>query len=228
MLRDRSKPAGPARARGPRGRKRRAGELEEAEEAAGPELQAPSLETCKGLLRSILTHWGPVFPGPDPAQEPDARAAPQSEAVGPAYAVASLVVSWVLRSAAERPFSRAEAVGLLGWLQSCIAPQPAVVAELLKDSEAKRGVFKLYSQLCGAGEPSGSEQVMLRLVAALGPAGTPLLPAVETLRLALDDKEEATRGDAGSRVRGRGGAMGGGGEQPLSKFWGLWTVAVEP
>ncbi|KAM7133116.1 nucleolar pre-ribosomal-associated protein 1 isoform 1-T1 [Molossus nigricans] len=193
MLKDRNKPAVPARARGPRGRKRRPGE---AEDEVGPELQASSLETCKGLLRSILTHWGPVFPGPNTAQEPENQAAPQSEAAGPVHAVASLVVSWMLRSAAERPFSSAEAVGVLGWLQSYIVPQPVVVAELLQDGLARRGVFKLYSQLCGAGEPSGSEQLMLQLVAALGPAGTPLHPAVQTLRLALDGKEEATQASA--------------------------------
>ncbi|KAM5278399.1 nucleolar pre-ribosomal-associated protein 1 [Hipposideros larvatus] len=202
LLRDKNKPGVPARAKGPRGRKRRPGE---AEDAAEPELQASSLETCRGLLRSILTHWGPVFPSPDPTQEPVDEAAPKSNALGLVNAVASLVVSWVLRSLAEHPLSRAEAAGLLGWLKSYILPQPVLVADLLKDSTVRSGLFKLYSQLCGAEELLGPAQslaclfntVMLRLAAALGPPGSPFHPAVETLCLsALNEKDEATQATA--------------------------------
>lgn len=208
MLKDKNKPAVPARARGPRGRKRRPGQ---AEEVAAPELQASSLETCKGLLASILTHWGPVFPGPEPAQEPAERAAPKSDALGLVSSVASLVVSWVLRSVAERPLGMAEATGLLGWLQSHILPHPEVVADLLKDSAVKSAMFKLHSRVCSAQGLLGPEQpvaclsntVMLRLVAALSPAGSPFHPAVETLCLSsLDHTDEATRGSAGARVTG--------------------------
>ncbi|XP_066226445.1 nucleolar pre-ribosomal-associated protein 1 isoform X1 [Saccopteryx leptura] len=202
MLKDKNKPVAPARARGPRGRKRRP---EEAEEAANPEMQASSLETCKGFLRSILTHWGPAFPGPEPTQEPEDWTAPQSDAASPMTVIASLVARWVLWSAAEHPLSRAEAVGLLGWLQRHIVPWPAVVTELLKDSVVKSGVFRLYSQLCDVEGLVGPKQggagllstVMLRLVAALGPAGIPCPQVVETLRLSsLNDKEEATQASA--------------------------------
>ncbi|KAM5335146.1 nucleolar pre-ribosomal-associated protein 1 isoform 2-T2 [Glossophaga mutica] len=205
MLKDRKKPAAPARARGPRGWKRRPGEAEEPAEAAAPELQASSLDTCRGLLRSILTHWGPTFPSPDPAQDPGDRTSPQGCTAGPAGAVASLVVSWVLRSAAECPLGGAEAAGLFRWLQKHIVPQPPLVADLLTDSAVKSSVFKVYSRLWGAEELGGPEQrvacqlntVMLQLVAALSPAGTPLPPAVETLRLSsLDDKDEATQASA--------------------------------
>ncbi|XP_016063717.1 PREDICTED: nucleolar pre-ribosomal-associated protein 1-like [Miniopterus natalensis] len=198
MLKDRNKPTVPAR--GPRGRKRKPGEVEE---TASPELPASSLETCRGLLRSILTHWGPVFPGPVPDQDPEDLATPQSDEASPMYAVATLVVSWVLRSAAQHPLSRAEASGLLRWLQSHIVPQPAVVAELLRDSRVRSGLFQLYSRLCGQeglgepepGVPALLNMVMLPLVVALCPAGTPLPAAVETLRLSsLDHEEEATRG----------------------------------
>ncbi|XP_016063699.1 PREDICTED: nucleolar pre-ribosomal-associated protein 1-like [Miniopterus natalensis] len=200
MLKDRNKPTVPAR--GPRGRKRKPGEVEE---TASPELQASSLETCRGLLRSILTHWGPVFPGPVPDQDPEDLATPQSDEASPMYAVATLVVSWVLRSAAQHPLSRAEASGLLRWLQSHIVPQPAVVAELLRDSRVRSGLFQLYSRLCGQeglgepepGVPALLNMVMLPLVVALCPAGTPLPAAVETLRLSsLDHEEEATRASA--------------------------------
>ncbi|XP_028359707.1 nucleolar pre-ribosomal-associated protein 1 [Phyllostomus discolor] len=205
MLKDKHKPAAPARARGPRGWKRRPGEAEEPAEEAAPELQASGLETCRGLLRSILTHWGPVFPSPDPTLDPGGLTSPQSHATGPAYAIASLVVSWVLRAAAEHPLSGAETAGLFRWLQSYVVPQPLLVADLLTDSAVKSSVFKLYSRLWGAeglGDPEPSvacqiNAVMLQLVAALSPAGTPLPPAVETLRLSsLDDKDEATRASA--------------------------------
>lgn len=202
MLKDKNKPIMPGRAKGPRGRKRWPGE---AEEVAEPELQASSLETCRGLLRSIVTHWGPVFPSPDPAQEPVDGTAPKSDALGLVNAVASLVVRWVLRSVAEQPLGRAEAAGLLGWLKSYILPQSVLVADLLKDNTVKSGIFKLYSQLCGAEgllEPAQRvaclfNTVMLQLIAALDPPGSPFHPAVETLCLcSLNEKDEATRATA--------------------------------
>ncbi|XP_042854603.1 nucleolar pre-ribosomal-associated protein 1 isoform X2 [Panthera tigris] len=201
MCKDKNKPAVPARAKGPRGRKRRPGE---AEETTDPELQASTLETCKGLLRSILTHWGPAFPGPDCARGPVDGAAPESEAPGLACAAASLAVGWVLRSVAERPPGRAEALGLLGWLKSHILPQPVVVAELLGDRAVRSSIFRLYSQSCSAEQLTGPAQsvaclfntVMLQL-AAQGPAGSAFRPAVETLCLSsLKEKDEATRATA--------------------------------
>ncbi|KAM8813060.1 nucleolar pre-ribosomal-associated protein 1 [Rhynchonycteris naso] len=198
MLKDKNKPVAPARARRPWGRKRRP---EQAEEAANPELQASSLERCKGFLRSILTHWGPAFPGPEHAQEPEEWSPPQSNAASPVTVIASLVARWVLCSAAEHPLSRSEAVGLLGWLQRHIVPWPAVVTKLLKDSVVKSGVFRLYSQLCDVEGLVGPKQgeagllniVMLRLVAALGPVGTPCPQVVETLHLSSLDDNEATQ-----------------------------------
>ncbi|PNI55340.1 URB1 isoform 2 [Pan troglodytes] len=202
MLKDKNKPVMPARAKGPRGRKRRPGE---AEEMADAELMASTLETCKGLLRSILTYWGPVIPGPDPTQEPVDSASPESDAPGPVYAAASLAVSWVLRSVAEHPLSRAEAAGLIGWLKSHILPHPVVVADLLKDGAVRSSIFKLYSRLCGAEGLAGPAQevaclfntVMLQLVAAQGRAGSPFHPAMEALSLSsLSEKDEATRASA--------------------------------
>ncbi|XP_029794526.1 nucleolar pre-ribosomal-associated protein 1 [Suricata suricatta] len=78
MLKDKGRPAGPARARGPRGRRRRP---EEAVEAADPEPRAAALETCRGLLTSILTHWGPARGGPEDG------AGPESDASGLALGV---------------------------------------------------------------------------------------------------------------------------------------------
>lgn len=202
MLKDKNKPVLPARAKGPRGRKRRLGE---AEEMADPELMASTLETCKGLLRSILTYWGPVIPVPDPTQEPVDSASPESNAPGPVYAAASLAVSWVLRSVAEHPLSRAEAAGLVSWLKSHILPHPVVVADLLKDGAVRSSIFKLYSRLCGAEGLAGPAQevaclfnlVMLQLVAAQGQAGSPFHPAMEALCLSsLSEKDEATRASA--------------------------------
>lgn len=120
--------------------------------------------------------------------------------------VAALVVSWVLRAATEHPLGRAEAAGLLRWLRGHVGRQPEVAAQLLRDGAVRSGLFRLYSRLCVDG-PAGPElnAVMLPLAAALSPSGTPLPPAVETLRLAsLDDKEEATRGDYGDAVGGWG------------------------
>lgn len=204
MLKDKSKPVVPARARGPRGRRSRPAE---AEETAGPEQQAAAVETCRGLLRSILIHWGPAFPSPERAQAPADGTTPEGDAPGLACATASLVVSWVLRSAAERPLSRAQTSGLLGWLKSHMLPQPAVVSELLGDSAARSSIFRLYSRVCSAEELAGpaqsvaclSNEVLLRLVAARGPAPSPCLPAVQSLcRLSLQEEDEATRGEAGS------------------------------
>ncbi|KAK2490694.1 hypothetical protein MC885_003320 [Smutsia gigantea] len=202
MLKDKNRPVVAARAKGPWGRKRRPGE---AAEAADPELQASSLEMCKGLLRSILTHWGPVFPSCEPAREPSDRATPESSAPGPVHATASLVATWMLCSVAEDPLSRAEAAGLLGWLKSHILPQPVIVADLLGDSGVRSSIFKLYSQLCSTEGLAGPAQsvaclfntVMLQLVAAQGPAGSSLRPAVEALHLAsLKEEDKATRAAA--------------------------------
>ncbi|XP_055273360.1 nucleolar pre-ribosomal-associated protein 1 [Moschus berezovskii] len=182
MLKEKNKPVAPARAKGPRARKRRPGE---AEEAANSELPASTLEVCRGLLRSILTHWGPEFPGEDP---------------GPVGAVASLVAGWVLRSAAGSPLGRADAAGFLGWLKSHVLPRPAVVAELLRDGAVMSGLFRLYSRFCNATEPAGPEDrlaglfntVLLQLVVARGSAGSPLQPVLEAIHLSsLDAKEDA-------------------------------------
>ncbi|XP_020764535.2 LOW QUALITY PROTEIN: nucleolar pre-ribosomal-associated protein 1 [Odocoileus virginianus] len=187
MLKEKNKPGAPARAKGPRAWKRRPGE---AEEVADPELPASALETCRGLLRSILTHWEPTVPGADPERE-DA---------GPVGAIASLVASWVLRSAAGSPLGRADAAGLLGWLESHILPRPAVVAELLRDGAVTSGLFRLYSRFCGAAEPEpeGTEDrlaglfntVLLRLVAARGPVTSSLQPVLEAVHVSSLDTEE--------------------------------------
>lgn len=200
MLKDKNKPVVPARARGPRGRKKRPGE---AEESADPEAQAAALETCRGLLRSILTHWGPVV-----------GAAPESTAPGLACAATSLAVRWALRSVAECPPSRAEAAGLLGWLKSHVLPQPGVVAELLGDSAVRSSIFKLYSRFCSAGELAGParslaclfSEVLLQLLAAQGPARSPCHPAVQRLCLAsLQEDDGATAGEVPRRAcRGLG------------------------
>jgi len=202
MLKDKNKPVMPARARGPRARRRRPGE---AEETAEPEQPAATLETCRGFLRSILTHWGPALPGPERAQEPTTRASPESRAPGLACAAASLAVSWVLRSVAGHPPSRAEAAGLLGWLQRHILPQPVVVTELLRDSAVRGGLFQLCSRFCGAQELVGPAHsvaclfgaVLLQLLAAQGPAPSPCHLAVQSLCLsALQEDDEATRATA--------------------------------
>ncbi|XP_015334179.1 nucleolar pre-ribosomal-associated protein 1 isoform X1 [Marmota marmota marmota] len=197
VLKDKNRPMVPARAKGPRSRKRRPGE---AEATVNPELTASSLETCKGLLRSILTYWGPVVPGSEPAQEPADQTTLESEAPGPGYAIASLVVSWVLRSVGECPLSRAEAMGLLGWLKNHILPHAEVVADLLGDSAVRSSMFKLYSRLCSAEELVGPTQdvaylfttVMLQLVAAQGQVQSPFHQAVEALwTSSLDEKDKA-------------------------------------
>ncbi|XP_037688521.1 nucleolar pre-ribosomal-associated protein 1 isoform X2 [Choloepus didactylus] len=202
MIRDKNKPVVPTRARGPRGRKRRPGE---AEEMATPELRVSSLETCRGLLRSTLTHWGPVFPRSEPVQEPSDGAPPESAAPGPVQAAAALVVRWLLASVAGHSLSETEAAGLLGWLQSHILPHPGVVADLLRDSGLRSGLFELYSQLCGAEKLTGPTQaaaclfntVMLQLLAAQGAAGSPAHLAIKALsHVALQEEDEATRATA--------------------------------
>ncbi|XP_055965198.1 nucleolar pre-ribosomal-associated protein 1 [Sorex fumeus] len=186
MLRDMNKPSGPARARGPRGRRRRPGN-EEA--VAAPELPVTGVGACQGLLRAILTHWTPAFPGPEPM-----------DGATPECITAALAASWALRSMAGCPPDAAEAARLLGWLETHILPQPAVVAQLLEDGAADTGLFGLYTQLSGAeawAGPSGSvarqfNAIMLRLLATRGLAGNPVHTAVEGLcQSSLDDGEEA-------------------------------------
>uniref|UniRef100_A0AC11DV62 URB1 ribosome biogenesis homolog n=1 Tax=Ovis aries TaxID=9940 RepID=A0AC11DV62_SHEEP len=180
MLKEKNKPD--SQAKGLRARKRRHGEVEE---AADPKLLASTLEACRGLLRSILTHWGPEFPSADP----------ECEDPGPVGVVTSLVAGWVLRSAAGSTLGRADMAGLLGWLQSHVLPRPAVVAELLHDSTVTSGLFRLYSRFCGAAEPEDRlpglfNAVLLRLVAARGAAGSPLQPVLEAVHLSSLDTEE--------------------------------------
>ncbi|XP_049713737.1 nucleolar pre-ribosomal-associated protein 1 isoform X2 [Elephas maximus indicus] len=199
MIKEKNKPIGLARSKGPRGRKRRPGE---AGETAAPELKAASLDTCRELLRSVLTHWEPVFPGPEPSQEPEDGATPESSAL---HATASLVANWVLRTVAKHPPSGSRAARLLGWLKSYILPQPVVVADLLRDGSVRSGLFKLYSRLCGAEGLVGPAQglaclfntVMMQLVATQGPMGSPFHLAIEALCLtSLTDEDEATRAAA--------------------------------
>ncbi|XP_023561351.1 nucleolar pre-ribosomal-associated protein 1 isoform X2 [Octodon degus] len=192
MLKDKTRPVVPARARGPRGRKRRPGE---AEEAVQPELAASRM--CKALLRSILTHWAPVVPGSKPSQD---QATQDSKATGPVHAATSLVASWVLCSVAESPLSRAEAAGLLGWLKSHILPHPVVVADLVGDGAVRRSLFQLYSRLCGAEGLEGPMQdvailfnmVMLQLLGAQGHGGSPFHLAVEALCASCVQEENGT------------------------------------
>ncbi|CAH6792538.1 nucleolar pre-ribosomal-associated protein 1 [Phodopus roborovskii] len=199
MLKDKNKPVTAAHAKGPRGRRKRHGEVEE---AAEPGLEASSLETCKDLLRATLTHWGPVVSTPGPTQESVGQATPGSRTLGSTDAAVSLVASWVLRSLADSPLSRAEATRLLDWLKSHILPHPVVVADLLRDSAVKSGILRLYSRHCGAQGLVGPAQdvackfsaVMLRLLEAQGLVDSPLHPVVEALLLdCLDEKDEAKR-----------------------------------
>ena len=73
------------------------------------------------------------------------------------------------------------------------------------------GVFRLYSRFCGAEGLAGPEQsaaglfnaVMLQLVAARGPAGSPYWPMLEAVHLSsLNAGDAATRGKAGAQVGG--------------------------
>lgn len=199
MLKDKNKPMTAARAKGPRGRRKRHGEVEE---AAEPELEASSLATCKDLLRATLTHWGPVVPIPGPTQESVGQAAPGTKAPDSTHAAASLVANWVLQSLAECPLSRSEATRLLDWLESYILPHPVVVADLLGDSAVTSGIFRLYNRHCsvqGLAEPAQDvackfNTIMLQLLAARGQIDSPFHPVVEALCLdCLDEKDEAKR-----------------------------------
>ncbi|XP_021064784.1 nucleolar pre-ribosomal-associated protein 1 [Mus pahari] len=202
MLKEKSRSVVAAQARGPRGRKKRHGELEE---TAEPQLEASSLEKCKDLLRATLTHWGPGDPLPGPTQGSVGQAIPKSKTLGSAHAAVSLVASWVLRSLAERPVSRAEVTRLLDWLKSHILPQPMVVADLLRDSAVKTGIFKLYSHHCSAQGLLGPAQdvackfstVMLQLLVAQGRKESPFHLVAEALCLdSLNEKDEAKRASA--------------------------------
>lgn len=209
MLKDKNRPAVAVHAKGPRGRKKRHGELEE---TAEPELEASSLEKCKDLLRATLTHWGPGVPLPGPTQGSVGQAIPKSKTLGSVHAAVSLVASWVLRSLAERPLSRAEVTRLLDWLKSHILPQPMVVADLLRDSAVKTGIFKLYSRHCSAQGIVGPAQdvackfstVMLQLLVAQGRKESPFHSVAEALCLdSLKEKDEAKQGNVGSLVTTR-------------------------
>lgn len=202
MLKDKSRPVVAAQARGPRGRKRRHGGLEE---TAEPQLEASCLEKCKDLLRATLTHWGPGDPLPGPTQGSVGQTIPKSKTLSSAHAAVSLVASWVLRSLAERPVSRAEVTRLLDWLKSHILPQPMVVADLLGDSAVKTGIFKLYNHHCSAQGLVGPAQdvackfstVMLQLLVAQGRKESPFHSVAEALCLdSLNEKEEAKRAPA--------------------------------
>ncbi|XP_034371344.1 nucleolar pre-ribosomal-associated protein 1 [Arvicanthis niloticus] len=199
MLKDKNRPVVAARAKGPRGRKKRHGELEETTE---PELEAFTLRKCKDLLRVILTHWGPGVPLPGPPQASVGQAIPKSETLGSAHAALSLVANWVLRSLTDQPLSKAEVTRLLDWLKSYILPQPMVVADLLRDSAVKTGIFRLYSRHCSAQNLMGPAQdvackfsmVMLQLLVAQGRMDSPFHSVAEALCLdSLNEKDEAKR-----------------------------------
>ncbi|XP_006862589.1 PREDICTED: nucleolar pre-ribosomal-associated protein 1 [Chrysochloris asiatica] len=202
MIKDKNKPIGIARAKGSRSRKRR---LEEAEEAPAPELRAASLDTCRGLLRSVLTHWEPVSSSPVLSPEPEDGATPESDAAGSVHASTSLVASWVLRTMATCPPIGDKAAELLNWLKSHILPQPVVVAELLQDGAVRSGLFKLYSRLCGVEGLAGPAQqvtclfntVMLQLVASQGHVQSPFHLAIKALcHTSLTEEDEAVRAAA--------------------------------
>ncbi|XP_076974949.1 nucleolar pre-ribosomal-associated protein 1 isoform X3 [Tamandua tetradactyla] len=202
MIKDKNKPVVPTRARGPWSRK---GRPWEAEEMAAPKLKASSLQTCRGFLRSTLTQWGPVFPHSELRQEPTDQALPERDAPGPVEAAVALVVRWLLASVTGHPLSETEATGLLSWLHTHILPHPVVVADLLRDSGVRSGLFKLYSQLCGAEGLMGPtlsaaclfNTVMLQLLEAQGAVESPARLAVKALcHAALQEEDEATRAAA--------------------------------
>lgn len=209
MLKDKNRPVVAARARGPWGRKKRHGELEETTE---PELEAFSLEKCKDLLRATLTHWGPSVPLPEPTQGSVGQGIPKSDTLGSAHAAVSLVASWVLRSLADQLLSKAEVTRLLDWLKSHILPQPMVVADLLRDSAVKTGIFRLYSRHCSSQDLKGPAQdvackfsmVMLQLLVAQGRINSLFHSVAETLCLdSLNEKDETKRGNVGSLITTR-------------------------
>ncbi|XP_049641521.1 nucleolar pre-ribosomal-associated protein 1 [Suncus etruscus] len=191
--------AAPARARGPRGPRGRRQKPGEVDPAPEPDLLTASVSACQGHLRAILTHWAPMYPGPE-ARE---AAALESQAAVPECTAASLVACWALRSVAECPPDAAKTLGLLDWLEKHIVSQPTVVAQVLSDSAAGNGLFGLYTRLCGAEALAGPEPprvacafntIMLQLLVARGLSKSPFHAAIEDLcQTSLDKGEDATK-----------------------------------
>ncbi|NXP07539.1 NPA1P protein, partial [Thinocorus orbignyianus] len=175
----------------------------EREDDTAADLKASELEKCRGHLSSILAHWEPAFPVP-PTKHPGEPLKPADlvdEAVGFTCACTYIVTKWLIRSLVEHSLNMQNVSLTLGWLQSCILPQPVAVKEMLRDETLRNNIFRLYSRVCEAGgEAAGLSRelcvfssIMLHLVEAQGLASNSFHEHVKTLCLSAATEEDVHR-----------------------------------
>ncbi|XP_051840932.1 nucleolar pre-ribosomal-associated protein 1 [Antechinus flavipes] len=201
IIKDRNKPSAPARSKAQRNKKK----MEvDPEETIDPELKASNLMKCRGLLRSILTHWDPAFAvvETEPKQEQVCLAPGlEREAVDLVGATAVLVAQWEISSLMDPVLDIQGVPEVLRWFKSSILLHPMVVTELVRDVTWRNSIFKLYSQLSHARELKAASQsvfclfntVMLHLMASQGPIENSFHEVVETIALSSIDEEDKTK-----------------------------------
>ncbi|XP_068930997.1 nucleolar pre-ribosomal-associated protein 1 isoform X1 [Petaurus breviceps papuanus] len=196
IIKDRNKPPAPARSKTQRKKKMEM----DPEETADPELKASSLKKCRDLLRSILTHWEPVFPlaETEPKQgQVHLAPRPESDTVGLVGVTAILVARWGISSLTDPVLDVQGVPEVLRWFKSSILPHHMVVTELLRDVMWRNSIFKLYSQLSSARELKTPTQsilclfstIMLHLMASQGPIENSFHEVLETIALSSTDEE---------------------------------------
>ncbi|XP_007493354.2 nucleolar pre-ribosomal-associated protein 1 isoform X1 [Monodelphis domestica] len=201
MIKDRNKPPAPARSKAQRSRKK----MEvDPEGTTDPELKASSLKKCRDLLRSILTHWEPIFPVSEretDSEQVHLAPCPESEAVGLVSATAVLVASWGINSLTDPTLDVQGVPEVLRWFKRSILPHQTVVTELFRDVMWRNSIFKLYGQLSSAKELKAAtwnilclfNTIMLHLMVSQGPIENSYHEVIETISLSSTDEEDKTK-----------------------------------
>ncbi|XP_074070216.1 nucleolar pre-ribosomal-associated protein 1 isoform X2 [Macrotis lagotis] len=201
IIKDRNKSPAPAHSKAQHHKKK----MEvDPEETTDPEIKASNLKQCRDLLRSILTHWTPVFPiaEAEPKSEfcPPASG-PERDKVDLVGATAILVARWGVSSLTE-PTQKVQGVEeLLRWFTRSVLPHSAVVTELLKDTVWINVIFKLYSRLSSAEGLKAAMQrvlclfstIMFRLMESQGPIKNSCHDEVERIALSCMDEKDRTK-----------------------------------
>ncbi|XP_068441753.1 nucleolar pre-ribosomal-associated protein 1 isoform X2 [Clinocottus analis] len=144
-------------------------------EDADTEKQEGSLLTeCKFYLCSILVHWEPVFPLPEPQPAKPKDKLDPSQLAGD---TAHLLTKWSLRCLVEDSYDENRTKEFLQWVEKAVIKHREVVSAVLLDSGMKADILRLYHQAFEAQCPSSISRVetlqlfttiMIRLLEAQG------------------------------------------------------------
>ncbi|KAJ7990103.1 hypothetical protein DPEC_G00296820 [Dallia pectoralis] len=114
------------------------------------------LEACTPHLRSIFTHWEPVFPLCTPSPPPDHQTLTSTPSL--ANTTAHLLTRWFLSSLVESAsvYEDKATVYFLRWFQKAVLPHRDITDMVLADPAVRLDLLRLYHVAC---EPQVSSRV---------------------------------------------------------------------